>query len=168
MKQFTVWGFTRAGWKQGQRGEYWVVAQAVLMIGFVLLPAYCPIALSLTWQYWCWGTAAVLGILAILFVLKGLLDLGQSLTPLPYPRDDGQLVQSGIYAWVRHPIYSGVIFAALAWAIAQVSLSHFLGAILFFLFFDAKSRREENWLVDKYADYATYRQQVKKFFPRIY
>jgi protein-S-isoprenylcysteine O-methyltransferase Ste14 len=108
------------------------------------------------------------GSLAVILMGKGLLDLGKSLTPLPYPRDDGQLVQSGVYGWVRHPIYGGLILGILGWAIAHASLSHLAAALLFWVFFDAKSAREETWLLEKYPDYADYRQRVKKLLPWIY
>jgi protein-S-isoprenylcysteine O-methyltransferase Ste14 len=99
---------------------------------------------------------------------KGLLDLGQNLTPLPYPKEDGQLVQSGIYSIVRHPLYTGLIALALSWSVFQVSLSHLLATAIVFTFFDAKSRREEAWLTQKYSDYAEYQQQVKKLIPGLY
>ena len=171
MKIFSDWGFTRQGWLNNMRGEYWVLAQAALLILFIILPVYRLDWLNVLapeWVYFTWSIAAILGLGAALFLLKGLLDLGQQLTPLPYPKDEGQLVQSGVYSVVRHPLYSGVILLALSWAIFQFSLSHFLGAIALFIFLDVKARREENWLTEKYADYADYRQRVKKLIPWLY
>lgn len=170
MKLLTDWGFSRDGWQQGTRGEYWVLAQALLLIGLIFLPSYrlAGLQLSAPWMYAVWAGAAVLGLVAVSFLGKGLLDLGQSLTPLPYPREDGQLVQSGVYGIVRHPIYSGVILGILAWALHQLSLTHVVAAIAFFLFFNAKAHREELWLADKYADYAAYQQRVKKLIPWVY
>lgn len=168
MKLLTDWGFSREGWRNSQRGEYWVVAQAVLMLGFVMLPVFRPVepGLPLT-KYLVW-LAAVLGVGAIALFTQAILDLGNSLTPLPYPREDGHLVQSGVYAVVRHPIYSGVIFAALGWAIFQFSLSHLIGTLILGLFFNAKASHEENWLLQKYPDYADYRHKAKKLIPWLY
>ncbi|GAB4338018.1 MAG: isoprenylcysteine carboxylmethyltransferase family protein [Leptolyngbyaceae cyanobacterium] len=170
MKLFTDWGFKADSW-QGRRGEYWVLAQGLLILGFALLPVYRPA----NWEipkppliYGMWGVAAVLGLIGLVFFGKGLGDLGNSLTPLPHPREDGQLVQSGVYSLVRHPIYSGVIFVAIAWALYLFSLSHLVGACVLFLFFDAKARREEIWLAQTYPDYGDYRQRVKKFLPWLY
>jgi hypothetical protein len=42
MKFLSDWGFTREGWRSGERGEYLVLLQGVLLIGFVLLPVYRP------------------------------------------------------------------------------------------------------------------------------
>ena len=56
----------------------------------------------------------IIAALALVLLVKGLSDLGHSLTPLPYPRDDGQLVQTGVYSLVRHSLYSGLILGTFA------------------------------------------------------
>lgn len=168
MKHISGWGLTADSWK-GERGEYWVVAQAGLMLGFVLLPVYRPLRLAPNLAtYGCRTVAVLLLAGAVVLVVKGLLDLGSNLTPLPYPRADGQFVQSGSYGLVRHPLYGGVILAALAYAIGQLSLSHLGGAALLLLFFDQKATLEEAWLEAKYSDYGSYRQRVKKLIPGLY
>ncbi|HIK53746.1 MAG TPA: isoprenylcysteine carboxylmethyltransferase family protein [Synechococcales cyanobacterium M55_K2018_004] len=170
MKLLTDWGFRRETWQQGERGEYWVLAQAILLLILPFLPIQplpgIPLTLSLQWGLWT--LAGLLGGFAVMLVLNGLLALGKSLTPLPYPREDGQLVQTGVYGIVRHPIYSGVILAILAWAIAHLSWPHFLATLVFFLFFNAKASREERWLTEKYPDYPSYQQQTKKLIPLLY
>jgi protein-S-isoprenylcysteine O-methyltransferase Ste14 len=171
MKLLSDWGFTRKGWRSGERGEYLVLLQGALLIGFVLLPVYRPIEWTMdspALLYLRWGVAAALGVGASALIFKGLLDLGRNLTPLPYPREDGELVRSGVYAIVRHPLYSGLIFAAFNWAIFQLSLSHLIATAILFIFLDAKARREEAWLSEKYPEYLEYKQRVKKLLPGLY
>lgn len=170
MKLFSDWGFTSKSLLTGQRGEYWVAAQGLLLLGVAFLPVYHGPggAIAPPGLYGLWGMAAAIAFLALIFLGKGLQDLGQSLTPLPFPREDGQLVQTGVYGVIRHPIYSAVILGVLAYGLAQQSLSHVLAALLFFLFFNAKASREEIWLLEKYPDYATYRQRVRKLIPWVY
>jgi protein-S-isoprenylcysteine O-methyltransferase Ste14 len=169
MKLLTDWGFSVNSW-QGQRGEYWVFAQAVIIVSFITLPVYPFPALTLapSTLYGLWAVAGVLELLALVLIAKGLLDLGRSLTPLPYPRDDAQLVQAGVYSLVRHPLYSGLIVAALSWVLYQRSLSHLAGAIVLFVFFNAKATLEETWLRQKYPEYDAYQQRVKKLIPWLY
>jgi len=169
MKFFTEWGFSSASW-QGQRGEYWVLAQAVLILGFAILPVYRPSGISATppGLYAAWAIATLLGLEALMLIAKGLLDLGANLTPLPHPKDGGQLVQTGIYGLVRHPLYGGLILAALGWAIYQISVTHLAGAIAGFMFFNAKADLEESWLTQKFSDYTDYQQRVKKLIPWLY
>jgi len=168
---FREWGFSATSW-QGKRGEYWVLAQVLLILGFVAFPVYRPAPwdgwVTPPMIYWVWGGAIALAILSILLFTMGLLNLGNNLTPLTHPRDDGELVQSGVYNIVRHPVYSGVIFAAIAWALYLVSLPHLIGMFIFLIFFDAKARQEENWLIQKHPEYVEYRQRVKKLIPWVY
>lgn len=154
----------------GARGEFWVAAQGLLFLAVILLPIYRVPGTALTppWVYVAWGSGGAIALFALVLMGKGLLDLGPSLTPLPYPREDGKLVQSGVYGIVRHPIYSGVILGTGGYAIAQQSLSHLAFAFLFLLFFNAKAAREEAWLVEKYPDYPQYQEQVKKLVPWVF
>jgi protein-S-isoprenylcysteine O-methyltransferase Ste14 len=170
MKLLSDWGIT-TNWWRGDRGEYWVIAQGVLLLIFALLPPNRPSSIELdssVWQYTSWILTAIFSVLAIVFLGRSLLDLGQNLTPLPHPRDDGQLVKTGIYGLVRHPMYSGVIYLALAYASWQMSWVHLVGSIVLFVFFDAKSRKEEVWVTEKFSDYADYSTSVKKFIPFVY
>jgi protein-S-isoprenylcysteine O-methyltransferase Ste14 len=168
MGLFKDWGFTAESW-QGKRGEYWVLVQGILILGFAVLPIrhLGPIPQPPV-VYGVWAIAAILGFVGITLFTQGLVDLGQNLTPLPHPRQDGKLIQTGVYAWVRHPVYGGVIFVAIAWAFYQWSLWHAIGAIGLFIFLDAKARQEETWLTQKHPDYESYRQQVKKLIPWVY
>jgi len=95
-------------------------------------------------------------------------ELGPNLTPLPRPTDRGLLVNSGIYARVRHPIYGGLMLASIGWATTTRSLPAFVAAVALCLFMDAKARREEAWLMERFADYAAYRLRTRRFLPGIY
>ena len=170
MNQLKEWGFS-AQWWRGDRGEYWVILQIVLFIAFVILPIYpngAIATLSTAWQYGLLGVAALLGLIAVSLLISGVMALGTNLTPLPHPKDEGRLVTSGVYGLVRHPIYSSVIFAAIAYSLWQLSLSHAIGAVILFLFLDLKARQEESWLMEKFSDYEVYRSQVKKLIPWLY
>ncbi len=171
MKILTDWGFTREGWRNNSHGEYLVLLQGVLLVGFIILPVYqlpefkiqSTQLLNLTWIL-----ASILSLSALILIIKGLIDLGKNLTPLPYPIGNGELIQTGIYGIVRHPLYSGIISAALAWTIFQFSFSHLIATAILLIFFDIKANREETWLTEKYPEYAEYRQKVKKLIPAIY
>ena len=45
--------------------------------------------------------------------LAGAIALGRNITPFPKPSEKAQLVRRGIFSLVRHPIYTGVMFASL-------------------------------------------------------
>ena len=171
MKILTDWGFTREGWRNNSRGEYLVLLQGGLLTAFTILPVYQPPGLKIQSThllYIIWFMASILGLSGLIFIIKGLIDLGKNLTPLPYPREDGELVQTGIYGIVRHPLYSGLILAALGWTLFQMSISHLIASALLIILFEIKANREEAWLTKKYPDYSEYRQRVKKLIPGIY
>ncbi|MGA7933705.1 MAG: isoprenylcysteine carboxylmethyltransferase family protein [Kovacikia sp.] len=166
----TDWGFSSQSW-QGRRGEYWLLLQALCLIGFATLPVYRPEGWNLPSPpciYWMRGGAAILAAIAAVFLCKGLLDLGHNLTPLPYPKDDGELVQTGVYGIIRHPLYGGIILAAIAWTLWQLSLSHLIGTFVLLMVLNAKASREETWLTEKYPEYPNYRQRTKKLIPWVY
>jgi protein-S-isoprenylcysteine O-methyltransferase Ste14 len=171
MKILTDWGFTREGWRNNSRGEYLVLLQGALLAVFAILPVYQPPEFTIASNqliYLTWILASILGLGALILLGKGLIDLGKSLTPLPYPREDGELIQIGIYGIVRHPLYGGLILAAFGWTIFQISLTHLIATAILLVFFDIKARREEAWLSEKYPEYSEYRQRVKKLIPGIY
>jgi protein-S-isoprenylcysteine O-methyltransferase Ste14 len=117
---------------------------------------------------WLGVAAGVVAICGIGLLLAGGAGLGKQLTPFPRPVDTGELRQDGIYGYVRHPIYGGVLLILLAWALATSPLALVVCGLAAG-FFDAKRRREELWLLDKYPAYAGYRGRVtRKFIPFVW
>lgn len=154
----------------GSRGEGWVVAQFIigplLLIATLLVPFGSPWLPALSWIGRGLGT--LVAIFALWMLVSGVANLGRNLTPNPKPIDNGQLVQTGAYAVVRHPIYSGLIFGMLAIGLFLNSLVGILSAVILFIFFDLKSRREEQWLSEKYPTYEAYRRKTRKLIPFVY
>ncbi len=102
------------------------------------------------------------------FAARGMLDLGPSLSPFPHPRRRATLVRTGTFAYVRHPIYGGVIIAALGWALWRTSGLHLLLAAVLAVYLDAKGRHEETLLLKRFPEYAAYRTRTKRLIPRIF
>jgi protein-S-isoprenylcysteine O-methyltransferase Ste14 len=156
-------------WWRGARGEWLVAAQVVLMVLVFLGPRNVgdpPAPFPFPGACLAAGIVLMAGGGALL--VAGLLRLGRGLTPLPYPRDGAELVQTGPFALVRHPMYSGGLVLALGWALfSQGWLTLGYVAILF-VFLDLKSRREERWLAEKFPTYAAYRRRVRKLIPFVY
>lgn len=77
-----------------------------------------------------------------------------------------QVIQTGPYAWVRHPIYTGLLLALFGTAVWIGTLQSFLGFGLLFTSFVRKLVLEERWLREHLGDeYERYRHRVKALIP---
>ncbi|WP_374244257.1 isoprenylcysteine carboxylmethyltransferase family protein [Zoogloea sp.] len=159
-----------APWWKGPRGEWYVVAQGGLFALILFGPSSAPglPAWPRVLAFPAQAVGAMLLALGVTICAAAVLRLGRNLTPLPHPRDDCHLVETGPYGWVRHPIYSGLILAAFGWALIAQGWLTLLWAVVLLVFFDIKSRREERWLMARFPAYASYRKRVRKLIPLIY
>lgn len=148
----------------GKRGEGWFLLQMILF-GVILV---APAITHVTFPPWLQGLGVLLLAVGGVFGTWGMVALGRNLTPFPKPIEGGELVTTGPYARVRHPIYTGLILGTLGWALFRANLIGVALAVALFIFFDLKSRREERWLVEAYAGYTEYQRRVRKLIPWIY
>ena len=114
---------------------------------------------------WCGYGIFILG---TVIALIAAINLGKNLTPLPRPKENAELIQRGLYRFVRHPIYFGVIVLSLGWGLIQQSALVWLYVLIIAIFFDIKSRKEEQWLVERFSAYVGYQGRVRKLIPWVY
>ena len=162
------WGLSWGGWLDNRRGEWWLLAQ-LLLIAAHLLPATPPVT---AWGLTAWPaplqlTGMLILLLALLLAARSLLSLGSSLTPLPAPRDDNQLIQHGAYSHCRHPLYRAVLLASLGVVIASGSLLHLMLLLALAAVLRGKARREEQGLAERHPDYRSYMASTPAIFPRL-
>jgi protein-S-isoprenylcysteine O-methyltransferase Ste14 len=102
------------------------------------------------------------------FGIGGLQALGRNRTVFPKPRADGELVQGGVFKFVRHPLYASLIHLGLGWALLWQSWITAAVSLVMTAQLYQKSLREEAWLREKFPDYAAYAKRVKRFIPRLW
>eukprot|EP00580_Thalassiosira_gravida_P004411 CAMPEP_0201625952 /NCGR_PEP_ID=MMETSP0493-20130528/1547_1 /ASSEMBLY_ACC=CAM_ASM_000838 /TAXON_ID=420259 /ORGANISM="Thalassiosira gravida, Strain GMp14c1" /LENGTH=239 /DNA_ID=CAMNT_0048095999 /DNA_START=52 /DNA_END=769 /DNA_ORIENTATION=- len=151
--------------KVGERGEQYVVAQ----FGLLLLIAIGGVPFVGDDMSSFLGLSLIFA--GLLSVYKAATDLKSNLSPWPVPADPksgrGSLVDEGIYSYIRHPMYSGVLFGMIGLSLVTDSVTRLLltGALYFVL--DAKSNYEEEKMIDAYGlEYEDYQMRVQgKFLP---
>jgi len=149
------------------RGELYVVVQAILLIALFFGPKDI-FGLSTMLNQTLWWIGQILFYSGIVIAIWAAILLGPNLTPLPKPKPSGEFIQSGLYRFVRHPIYFGVILVCFGWAGIEQTLYTLVLAIILLIFFDLKSRQEEIWLTEKFSEYNVYKQNTKKLIPFLY
>ena len=159
-----------AGWSSPAKarpgvGPVWIY-RGLITIGFILIAAG-PRG-PLLWQTG-YGVAQALAVLMIpgfLFAWWARLHLGRLWSGSVTRKEGHRIVDTGPYAWVRHPIYTGLLEAALLSAVAAGSLLAGIGFALFAAGLWRKARLEEQFLaVELGADYAAYRGRVPMLLP---
>jgi len=148
-----------------RRGGLWVLGQAGLMLAVFALAFVFPGDRRRPAVMVC---AVIFLVAGGLGGIAGAVVLGGGLTPLPKPSGKAKLVRHGIYGLMRHPLYTSVFLASVGWALIWQSGPALLSALILGPFFDAKARREERWLREKFPEYADYARRVRRFIPWVY
>lgn len=111
---------------------------------------------------WVGAACAVVGIAVAIWAR---LYIGRNWSPRPAVKEAHELVTGGPYAFVRHPIYSGIILAALGTTLTGT----IFGAILFLFavaLFVARVGKEERIMLELFPGaYPAYQLRTKRLIP---
>ncbi|MGN6149820.1 MAG: methyltransferase family protein [Rhizomicrobium sp.] len=121
--------------------------------------AYAPIPVA-------WAMVAVT-FLGFAFAWWARIHLGRLWSGSITRKEGHHVVDTGPYAIVRHPIYTGILLSAIASAIVIAQVHAYLGALLLIVGYWLKARLEENWLREELGprDYDAYRRRVPMLVP---
>lgn len=123
--------------------------------------------LHFTLSNWIANTGISVTVLGMIIVLIAVLQLNKNLSPFPSPKSGSQLIQNGIYKYIRHPIYTGIILLFLGYGIYTSSGYRLLITLLLFILFIFKSRYEESKLMATFKNYSSYKKVTGRFLPKI-
>lgn len=145
------------------RGNLLVVIQFVLLAVILFFPG------GDLWEVpqWLGWTAMALTFGGLFVAVFGIFGLGPSLTANPVPKKQSELKTGGLYARVRHPIYSGLMVMSVGLTISSQSLVSLIACILLFVLFMIKARFEEKLLLAAYPAYSAYAARVGRFIPGV-
>jgi len=115
------------------------------------------------WRFW--GGLAVTAA-GLLFAVWARIHLGRNWSSAVTLKRDHELITSGPYALVRHPIYTGILTGLLGSALAVDEVRGVLAVAIFAIAFWTKLRLEENWMRSQFGEtYAAYSSRVAALVP---
>lgn len=103
----------------------------------------------------------------LILIAISFSELRPSLTVMPEPKTGAPLITSGIYKYVRHPIYSGLIVGGLGVVVYQQTLLTVMAWVFLTTVLKVKLRYEDRLLLERWPEARTYQESVGLLFPRI-
>jgi len=108
---------------------------------------------------------AVLFVCGIALAIWARVHLGRNWGMPMTQRVEPELVTSGPYRFIRHPIYSGLLLGLVGTALATNFLGLIIVVILGAYFYYAATVEEKNLVVAFPSAYPAYREHTKKLIP---
>ena len=138
---FDFWNFFNRGWLAARlvpQTPFWVLSGATLTVAGILFCFWARAILGRNWS----GTVTL--------------------------KQDHELIQRGPYAFVRHPIYTGLLTGMLGTAIVYGLVRCFTGVLICTLALWIKSQTEEQFMIQQFGEqYLQYRRQVRALIPYV-
>ena len=178
---YALWGMWCAYWcaasvraKPSRRRESWAsgaahgvpLTVAVLLLALPRLPGgalegrFVPFEPGL---FWASVVVVVLGMALTVWARRVLAGNWSALVTI---KDDHELIRRGPYRFVRHPIYSGLLVALAASAVARGEWRGLVGVAIAFAALWHKLGTEERWLTETFGPaYQRYQAEVSALIP---
>lgn len=159
------------------RGGWWMRITAIVTVVAVILIQQAVGKFWTVAELPLWPRTFGVKLLADAVALTGMLvmlwarsALGDNWSANITLKQEHKLITSGPYAYVRHPIYSGLLLMILGLVIYY---ANWAGVLLFLIFFFGayfgKGRKEEKVLTEKFPEeYPAYRKRVKALIPFLF
>jgi protein-S-isoprenylcysteine O-methyltransferase Ste14 len=128
--------------------------------GGVLFERFLPRSYA---SYWT-GTALLA--LGLAFSVWARVYIGRNWSATVTIKEDHELIRSGPYALVRHPIYTGLLLAFIGTAIVRAEWRGVLAVLIVFAALWRKLRLEERWMSETFGEeYRRYREHTAALIP---
>ncbi len=172
-----VWMFSwimAAGWSARTASHHDLGAESpsrVLTLAAIvmILTSYWPIGFGVLWTTPTqvgWGMAALVAG-GLLFTWAARLHLGPLWSSTSAPTESHRIVETGPYGIVRHPVYAGLLLAAIATAVERGRVEAVAGAAVLIAAVSLRAKLEERLLRRELGDepYSAYRRRVPMLIP---
>lgn len=161
--------------KRASKREAWFDRrQHTLMVGFAAFLIFSRYA-HFSWlgkrfvPEWFWIAVAgvVLTAAGVAWAMWARLHLGANWSGTVSIREQHELIRTGPYRWMRHPIYSGVLLGMAGTVLVVGEVRGLIGFALMAAALYVKARKEEIWLNREFgASFEAHTQHTGMFLPR--
>jgi protein-S-isoprenylcysteine O-methyltransferase Ste14 len=174
---FLYWQIKAANTKTTQRLEPAASRILRVFIFLIAIVLFSTTRIPLPWLYhqlwpvglWPFWLGAAVMVAGLLFAVWARVHLGRNWSRSVTIKQGHELITTGPYAMVRHPIYTGILAGLLGTAIALSQVRGFIAFALIFLSFWVKLRMEEQWMRSQFGEtYATYAHQTAALVPYLF
>ena len=154
----------------GEKEFAWIIqAMGLLWFLSLLLPYFTP-PLQMLPSTWALSIGVTISLFGTWFRAFAIRSLGDEFTYVLCIREQHTLHQEGVYAYIRHPSYTGTFLEVIGMMIAVRSL---WGLLLFLLgaglMIGIRVEREERMLLEHFGPaYAEYMKRTKRFVPWLF
>ncbi len=117
---------------------------------------------------WCFWSGAAITAGGLLFAVWARRHLGKNWSQAVTLKEGHELITSGPYALVRHPIYTGFLLGFVGCAVARGEWRGLLAVALVFVALWRKLKLEETWMRAQFGEsYAAYSRRVAALVPYV-
>jgi protein-S-isoprenylcysteine O-methyltransferase Ste14 len=168
------WQVMAAGAKATQRLEPAASRITRVVLFFIAIVLLMDQRIPLPWLYrhflplgyGPFFAGAAITVAGLLFAVWARIHLGSNWSRSVTIKEGHELIKTGPYALVRHPIYTGLLAGFLGSALATTEVRGLLAFALIFIALWAKLTMEERWMRGQFgASYEAYSQDVAALVP---
>ena len=118
-------------------------------------------------QLWLAWLGSALCAAGVLFAIWARRTIGKDWSAEVQIKEGHQLIRSGPYAHIRHPIYTGLLLATFGTALLVGEYRGLLAVLLFLVGFTRKARKEESFLAAEFGPaFEEHRRHTGFYLPR--
>jgi len=156
-----------------ERGFTYFLHRLLVAAGFVLIFLDLPV----NWFHrrllpgtpWLPVLGVAIAVGGFAFAIWARSHIGRNWSSAVTAKVQHELIRSGPYRWVRHPIYSGLLLAILGTVLVQNQVRGLVALVLVYAGWKIKSRLEEQMMVSTFGDqYMAYAKSTGALFPRLH
>ncbi len=138
----------------------------VWLVIYAVNPAWTG-ALSIPFPLWLRWAGFALGVASLGLWIWTQVALGKQWSPQLQLRREHQLVTTGPYSRVRHPLYSAMLGYGMGLALVTANWVFVGLVVVMIVWLPSRVSREEQMMIGKFGDeYQAYMRRTGRFFPK--